>query len=93
MSDPVEKVLAALRACACEPKRSGQAWKCRCPAHDDRNPSLSVATGDDGRVLVTCHANHGCTPETITAALGLKVADLFPANPGFEFAVYYKRRS
>src|SRR5262249_45791675 len=22
-----------------------------------------------------------------------KVADLFPANPGFEFAVYYKRRS
>jgi len=22
-----------------------------------------------------------------------KVAELFPANPGFEFAVYYKRRS
>jgi hypothetical protein len=22
-----------------------------------------------------------------------KVAELFPANPGFEFAVYYKRRN
>jgi len=25
-----------------------------CPAHDDREPSLSIAEGDDGRVLLNC---------------------------------------
>jgi len=30
----------------------------RCPAHDDREPSLSICDADDGKVLVRCHA--GC---------------------------------
>src|SRR5438094_550718 len=30
----------------------------RCPAHDDREPSLSIREGDHGKVLVCCHA--GC---------------------------------
>src|SRR3546814_2018207 len=30
----------------------------RCPAHDDRTPSLSLSDGDDGTLLVCCHA--GC---------------------------------
>ena len=30
----------------------------RCPAHDDRKPSLSIRDADDGKVLVRCHA--GC---------------------------------
>ena len=38
----------------------------RCPAHDDREPSLSVRDGDDG-VLVTCHA--GCDRHDVIAAL------------------------
>lgn len=53
-----------------------------CPSHDDTSPSLSVSTGDDGRILVHCFA--GCTAEEITDALGLHVRDLFPmqsANP------------
>ncbi len=48
----------------------------RCPAHDDRNNSLSVGTGEGGRVLLKCHA--GCTTEAIVGALGLTIADLFP---------------
>ena len=31
---------------------------CRCPAHDDRSPSLSVKDGHDGQLLAKCHA--GC---------------------------------
>ncbi len=33
-------------------------WMARCPAHDDRKPSLSIREGDHGKVLVCCHA--GC---------------------------------
>lgn len=58
--------------------RNGQGWRARCPAHDDHRPSLSIAEGDDGRVLINCHA--GCTPEAIVEAVGLSLADLMPAN-------------
>jgi AAA domain len=33
-------------------------WQARCPFHDDTSPSLSISNGEDGRVLVHCHA--GC---------------------------------
>ena len=39
----------------------------RCPAHDDRTPSLSIRDADDGKVLVRCHA--GCDQERVIAAL------------------------
>jgi hypothetical protein len=61
----------------CKSTANGQ-WSARCPAHDDRNPSLSVAVGDDDRVLVHCHA--GCKTEDILAALNLKMRDLYPGN-------------
>ncbi len=32
---------------------AGGCWMARCPAHDDREPSLSISTGDQGRVLFT----------------------------------------
>lgn len=56
-------------------KRSGAGWQARCPAHEDRTPSLTISEGDDGRTLVHCHA--GCTAEDIVAAVGLTLRDLF----------------
>ena len=50
-------------------------WQARCPAHDDKNPSLAISQGDKGIVL-HCHA--GCTPDAVCSALGLTLADLFP---------------
>ena len=47
----------------------------RCPAHDDRQPSLSLSEGFDGRALLCCHA--GCSLDSILEALGLEAADLF----------------
>ena len=61
-------------------KRSGTGWTARCPAHDDRTPSLSIDEGDDGRLLLKCHA--GCATEAVVAALGLTLADLSPDTPG-----------
>jgi hypothetical protein len=57
-------------------KKSGDGWKARCPAHDDKTPSLSITTGDDGCTLLKCFA--GCTTDSVCAALNLTLADLFP---------------
>lgn len=57
-------------------KKSGKGYQARCPAHDDGGPSLSLREGDDGRVLLHCFA--GCTTASVMAAIGLKLADLFP---------------
>jgi 5S rRNA maturation endonuclease (ribonuclease M5) len=46
-----------------------------CPAHDDRVPSLSISEGDDGRILLYCHA--GCSTDDILDRLGLEWPDLF----------------
>lgn len=71
-SDPLARVLAALAAV----RQSGASYGARCPAHEDRQASLSIAVGTDGRVLVKCHA--GCSAEQIVAAAGLTLGDLFP---------------
>jgi Protein of unknown function (DUF3631)/Toprim-like len=74
-SSPVGTLLARLERV----KGNGSGWTARCPAHDDRNPSLSVREGKDGRVLVRCHA--GCSVEDILARVGLTMSDLFEQSP------------
>ena len=56
-------------------RKTANGWSARCPAHDDHTPSLAVAEGADGGVLVHCHA--GCTVEAVTAAVGRTPRDLF----------------
>ncbi len=50
----------------------------RCPAHNDRNPSLHITPGDDGLLLVHCLA--GCSQEAVIEAL--KDRDLWPHRKG-----------
>ena len=45
----------------------GARWMARCPAHEDRKPSLSISSGRDGKVLVHCHA--GCDQRDVIAVL------------------------
>jgi hypothetical protein len=54
-------------------------WIACCPAHPDKNPSLTVAEFDDGRVLVHCFA--GCSVENVLDAVGLEFDALFPPRP------------
>lgn len=55
-------------------------WMARCPAHDDRSPSLSVREADDGTLLL--HDFGGCSAADVLAAVGLELRDLFPEPVG-----------
>ncbi|MFQ5853799.1 MAG: hypothetical protein ACE5JU_24845 [Candidatus Binatia bacterium] len=57
-------------------RHSSGRWTARCPAHKDHSPSLSIAEGAAGRIVVHCFA--GCSVEEIVEALGLTLGDLFP---------------
>lgn len=72
MSSPVNILLSRLESV----KKTGRGWVARCPAHQDRTASLSIAEGDDGRALV--HDFAGCSATDVLGAIGLDVADLFP---------------
>jgi hypothetical protein len=45
----------------------GHSGFARCPAHDDRTPSLSVTDGEGGKILVHCFA--GCSQAAVIRAL------------------------
>jgi hypothetical protein len=53
---------------------SGKGYVARCPAHEDRNPSLSVWEGPL-RLHCKCHA--GCEEVAVLRALRLTIDDLF----------------
>ena len=51
-----------------------------CPAHDDKEASLSITTGSNNCILLKCFA--GCSANDIVTALGLKLSQLFPKAEG-----------
>jgi len=54
-------------------------WIAKCPAHDDKSPSLALRLTDDGTWLVKCFS--GCGAADVVAAVGLSLSDLFPEKP------------
>jgi putative DNA primase/helicase len=58
-AEPIAKALGG--------RKTGATWMARCPAHEDRTPSLSITDGDNGKVLVRCYA--GCDQLDVIAAL------------------------
>jgi hypothetical protein len=71
----LDRIIAALRDRDCRPRQgAGGQWSARCPAHEDRSPSLS-ARQIEGQALVFCHT--GCATADVLAALGLSMADLY----------------
>src|SRR5262245_53411315 len=69
----LNQIIAATKA---KQNPGGNGWKGHCPAHKDKSPSLSIAQGTDGRILLNCHAK--CDIDSICSALGITQADLFP---------------
>lgn len=66
-------------------RKSGTGWYARCPAHQDRLSSLSIAEGAQGRVLVHCFA--GCTAAEVLGAIGLELKDIFPQRISADMSV------
>ncbi len=52
----------------------------RCPAHDDKSPSLAIKECGDGRILLHCFSL--CETEDVLSALGLTFADVMPERVG-----------
>jgi hypothetical protein len=71
---PIENVLAHLE----NVEKINNGWRARCPAHDDKRPSLFLNEAADGKVLLKCYA--GCDYKKILAAVGLQPRNLFPGN-------------
>ena len=76
MNPQLSKVLERLTGVI----KSGNGFKALCPAHDDHNPSLSISEGDDGRVLICCHA--GCECKDILVAIDLPMKDIMQESNG-----------
>src|SRR6516162_2494070 len=55
-------------------RRSGKGWTAKCPAHEDKQNSLSIQHRD-GKWLLRCHA--GCNWHKIIAAIGVEPSELF----------------
>ena len=77
-SNPIDNILDRIDGA----KKTGpDKWQARCPAHDDRSPSLSIKEGPDGTVLLKCWA--GCSAQGIVEAVGLELRDLFPRSSNY----------
>ena len=56
-------------------QKENDGYRALCPAHEDKNPSLSISEGNKGGVVLRCFA--GCKTDDILSAVGLKTRDLF----------------
>jgi hypothetical protein len=83
--EPLDLLLLRLQGV----KRHGARYMAKCPAHQDKTPSLSLSRGKDGRALVHCYA--GCETRDVLAAVGLELRDLFTENLSQEQRQQYQR--
>jgi hypothetical protein len=74
----LQKIENALQRNGCKFTKNGDSLQAQCPAHDDKNPSLSVMENDDGKILMKCHA--GCDTKKVIKELGLNIEALFPVD-------------
>lgn len=80
---PLERIHDAIETQTGPGRRSASGgWQMRCPAHSDRNPSLSLDANPDGHVLIFCQA--GCDTDAILSAIGRSRRDLYPERDGRE---------
>jgi Arc/MetJ-type ribon-helix-helix transcriptional regulator len=75
---PIDKVIGALRErdlAVVAHQGQPDSWSAQCPAHEDRNPSLSIHRRHDGVIGLNCFG--GCDTAHVVDALGLDWSDLW----------------
>lgn len=72
---PIELILSRLERVRKSSTRARE-WSARCPAHQDKSPSLSITEKSDSTVLLRCRA--GCPTSDVLEAIGLRFKHLFP---------------
>lgn len=70
-----------------KPKSSGNGYSCCCPSHEDIKPSLSIALGHDGLLLLYCFAE--CTFENILQSMRDK--RLLPSSRNLHYEDSFNR--
>lgn len=73
MASPIDNLLSRLEKVR---KTGSDSWQARCPAHDDRGPSLTIREAEGGKVLLHCFA--GCSIHEVVKAVDMDLSDLFP---------------
>ena len=68
--------------------KSGKGYIARCPAHDDKTPSLALQECSDGRILLKCFA--GCSALEVVGSIGMSMSDLFPDGGLGEYRSFQK---
>jgi phage/plasmid primase-like uncharacterized protein len=63
-------------------RKPGGGYMCHCPAHDDKDPSLSLDDGDNGRPIFKCFAD--CSSDAVIA--GLKARGAWHSGNGEHFS-------
>ena len=61
---------------------SGKSYMACCPAHNDRNPSLSISSGKTADIVFNCFA--GCSQDEVIAALESKGVKFRPDRQDFK---------
>lgn len=79
MENPLDKIRAAIEQATGPGRRTPSGWQLRCPAHSDREPSLSLSENAEDHALVYCQA--GCATVDVLAAVQLDPRDLYPLKP------------
>jgi hypothetical protein len=85
MMTAAERILDALAERGLRTSRTGGQVQAQCPAHDDREPSLSIRP-IEGSVLLHCHG--GCDLDDVLAELGMTRRDLYDEPRDNELARY-----
>lgn len=66
------------------PTRDG--YKCQCPAHDDRKPSMDIKVGTKGQIVFKCWT--GCEKQEVLDCLDLTWSELYPDHdPDAKFKI------
>lgn len=86
-SRPIDGILPRLEGVK---QTAPDRWLARCPAHEDRSPSLSLRECDDHTLLVRCYA--GCDTRKVLHVIGLELRDLFVRRVADRARIHDDRR-